>query len=77
MFTMRTTLNLDDEVLEVVTRYARLRSISLGQAVSRLVRLGLDSKKPTRIVNGIRVFDLPKNSPRICSSRVRSLEHKG
>jgi hypothetical protein len=71
---MRTTLNLDDEVLELVSRYAKSRSISLGQAVSGLVRLGLETKRPTRIVNGIRVFDLPKDSPKVPSRRVHELE---
>ena len=71
---MRTTLNLDDEVLEMVSHYAKSRSISLGQAVSVLVRLGLETKRPTRVVNGIRIFDLPKESPKVTSRRVYELE---
>ena len=71
---MRTTLNLDDEVLEMVSRYAKSRSMSLGQAVSGLVRIGLETKRPTRVVNGIRVFDLPKDSPRVTSRGVHELE---
>lgn len=71
---MRTTLNLDDDVLEVLKQYADSRSIALGQAASELVRKGFSSPAPTRIVNGIVVFDVPPDSPRITSKRVRELE---
>lgn len=56
---MRTTLNLDDDVLESVKDYAQARSIALGEAVSRLVRRGLDAPFPTKLRNGIPVFDVP------------------
>jgi hypothetical protein len=38
---MRTTLNLDDDALLVAKRYARSERLSLGQAVSSLVRQGI------------------------------------
>ncbi len=38
---MRTTLNLDDEVLAVVRELARSHHTSLGEEVSRLVRQAL------------------------------------
>jgi len=71
---MRTTINVDDEVLEEVTRYAESRCITLGKAVSDLVRKGLETRHPTRLVNGIRVFDLPKDSPKVSTRKVRELE---
>src|SRR6266852_3716190 len=37
---MRTTLNLDDDVLQKVKDYAESRSLSVGRAVSELVRKG-------------------------------------
>lgn len=37
---MRTTLNLDDDALLAAKRYARREKLSLGEAVSRLVREG-------------------------------------
>ena len=71
---MRTTLNLDADVLEKAKDYAEGRELSLGAAVSELIRRGLDAKLPTRIVRGLRVADLPKDSPRITSKQVRDLE---
>lgn len=40
MSTMRTTLNLEDDALLVAKRYASREKVSLGEAVSRLVRQG-------------------------------------
>jgi len=71
---MRTTLNLDDDVLEMVRQYSEARSVALGKAASELLRKGLSSPTPTRIINGIVVFDVPADSPRITSERVKELE---
>jgi hypothetical protein len=70
---MRTTLNLDDEVFELARGYARSRSLALGKAVSELVRKGLRAPTPTRMVNGLMVFDVPRDSG-ITSERVKELE---
>ena len=71
---MRTTLNLDDDVALRVKEYAESRSLALGKAVSELVRRGISTPRPTRMVNGLSVFDLPPNSPPITTQRVRELE---
>jgi hypothetical protein len=71
---MRITLRLDDDVFQVVRSYAESRSLGLGKAVSELVRKGLASPTRTRTVIGIQVFDVPPDSPRITSKRVRELE---
>ncbi len=71
---MRTTLSLDDDVFRMVKRYAASRSLGLGKAVSELVRRGLTTPRPTRLVNGLLVFDLPPDSPRVTTKRVRELE---
>ncbi len=70
----RTTLSLDDDILPQVREYAGSRSLSLGKAVSELVRRGMQAPAPTRKVNGLEIFDLPANSPRISSRRVKELE---
>ena len=70
---MRTTLSLDDDVFELARGYARSRSLALGKAVSELVRKGLRAPTPTRMVNGLMVFDVPPDS-RITSKRVKHLE---
>ena len=71
---MRTTINLDDDVASIVRQYAESRSIALGKAVSELVRRGMNASRPTRMVNGLLVVDLPPDSPRVTTSRVRELE---
>jgi hypothetical protein len=70
---MRTTLNLEDDVVQMVRSYAESRSLSLGKAVCELVRMGFRPPMRTRIVNGIHVVDLPPDSPRITTQRVKEL----
>jgi hypothetical protein len=70
---MRTTINLDDDVLREAKRYADSRSVALGKAVSDLVRRGLSAPVPTKIVNGIHVVLLPKASPPVESQKVKRL----
>jgi hypothetical protein len=71
---MRTTLNLDDDALDMVRQYSESRSVALGKAASELVRKGYSTPTPTRIVNGLVVFDVPPDSPRITTERVKELE---
>jgi len=68
---MRTTLNLDDDVLREVKEYADSRSVAMGKAVSELVRRGLNTPVETKIVNGFHVVVLPAGSPRIAESHVK------
>jgi hypothetical protein len=70
---MRTTLSLDDDIWQLIRGYADSRSLGLGKAVSELVRRGLTTPRPTRTVNGLRVFDLPADSPPVTSKKVRQM----
>jgi len=72
--TVRTTLSLDDDVLKKVKAYAASRDVSLGKAVSELVRKGLRAPLRTRVVNGFTVVDLPADSPIITTAHVLKLE---
>ena len=74
---MRTTLNLDDEILELVARQAKLRGVSLGKTVSDLLRRGLSAPTPSREKDGIVVFQLPADSPRVTTDEVRRIETEG
>jgi negative regulator of replication initiation len=74
MIAMRTTLSLDDDVLRSVKRYAASRSLTLGEAVSDLVQRALTVPRPTKEVNGVWVFDLPPESPRVTTKKVRELD---
>jgi len=71
---MRTTLSLDDDVLQEVKAYAKRRDVAIGKAVSDLVRRGLHAPLQTRVVNGIHVVVLPPDSPRVTTKRVIELD---
>jgi hypothetical protein len=71
---MRTTLNLDDDVFQVVKTYAENRALGMGKALSELVRRGLSAPPKTRVVNGLVVFDVPEGSERVTSEHVKRLE---
>ena len=74
---MRTTLTLDDDIVELVARQAKARGLSLGKAVSELVRRGLNAPTPSQERSGLIVFKLPPESPRVTTDHVRRLETEG
>jgi len=67
----RTTLTLDRDAYALARRYASARRLRLSQAVSELVRRGLESRRPVREENGLVVFDLPSDSPPVTPEDVR------
>ncbi len=71
---MRTTLSLDDDLVPQVKSYASNRDISVGKAVSELVRRGLTAPLQTRVKNGFHVVELPAGSPPVTTEQVRDLE---
>jgi len=71
---MRTTLAIDDDVLEQVKHYAQSRGINLGRAASDLIREGLSRPAPTHVVHGLRVFSRSADAPLITSELVRDLD---
>jgi CTP:molybdopterin cytidylyltransferase MocA len=74
---IRTTLTLDDDILELVARQAKLRGVSLGKTVSDLVRKGLNASTPAQDKDGLVVFHLPADSPRVTTADVRRIESEG
>jgi hypothetical protein len=74
---VRTTLTLDDDVAELAARVAKARGLSLGKAVSDLVRRGLNAPTPSTGKDGLVVFQLPSDSPRVTTEDVRRLEAEG
>ena len=71
---MRTTISLDDDVVQEIKTYAKNRDVSIGKAVSDLVRRGLRAPLRTRIVNGFHVVELPPDSPIVTSEDVKRLQ---
>ena len=74
---MRTTLTLDDDILELAGRRAKARGLSLGRMVSDLVRRGLNAPTASREQGGIVVFQLPADSPQVTMEDVRRIEAEG
>lgn len=73
---VRTTINLDDDVFPLIKQYAESRRVPLGRAASELVRRGLAARRPTRTVQGLTVFELPAESPQVTTEHVRRLEEE-
>lgn len=74
---MRTTLTLDDDIFELAVRQAKLRGVSLGKTVSDLLRKGLNASTPAQAKDGLVVFHLPKDSPKVTTDDVRRIETEG
>lgn len=74
---MRTTLTLDDDLLDLAARQAKLRGVSLSQTVSDLLRRGLSAPTPSQEKGGIVVFQLPADSPAVTTEEVRRIEAEG
>ena len=61
---MRTTLDIDDDVLRAAKELARQQRLSAGQVVSRLLRQAMTGSKPSEAqeacgVTGFRPFSTP------------------
>ena len=59
---VRTTLDIDADVLQAVKELAEVRGVTAGQALSALIRQALTPDRPSRARNGIPV--LPRRSPK-------------
>ena len=53
---MRTTLNIDSEIMAKVRLLSEQRGVPLGQIVSELVGKALEPRETPRIRNGVPVF---------------------
>jgi hypothetical protein len=58
---MRTTLDLDDDVLQAAKEIAAARATTAGKVVSDLVRKALEPAAPPRIRNGVPL--MPRQAP--------------
>jgi hypothetical protein len=74
---MRTTLNIEDDALLVIRKYAEDREISLGQAASDLVNRGAQSIPQFQIKNGWVILDLPSGNAQISNEMLDELEKAG
>ena len=53
---MRTTLNLDEDILHIARQLAQQRGRTIGQILSELARQALEPKNPPKLRNGVPLF---------------------
>lgn len=73
---MRTTLDIDDDVLEVARAVAAAEGRSLGQAVSGLARRGLSASLRVE-GTGLPAFTVPADATPITADTVRRALDEG
>ena len=70
---MRTTLDLDDDVVTIAKQLAQQRGSTLGQVVSDLVRQAVDSETTDKVRNGVILFSPKPGAPKPTLSLVNEL----
>jgi hypothetical protein len=69
----RTTLFLEDDAAEVAKAHAARHQMTLGEAVSELVRQAAERPLLTEGRNGLQVVRLPRRSPKITTELIDRL----
>jgi len=73
---MRTTLNIEEDALTVIKKYAEERDISLGQATSDLVQRGAENLPKFKMKNGWVIFDFPPGTPPLTNEMIEKWEEE-
>lgn len=71
---MRTTVVIDDDLLQAAKALAESQSVSVGKVISDLARKGLKSEAKVAVKNGLPVFTVSKDARPITLEDVRKLE---
>jgi len=61
---MRTTLDIDDDLVALAKQLADQRGVSMGNVISDLVRSGLAPKRSSKLRNGVPLFVPRKGLPK-------------
>ena len=72
----RITLHLEDEAMKVAKAHAARHGLSLGRAVSELVKQGADRPLLTEARNGLRVLRLNRRSDKVTRAIVDKLREE-
>jgi hypothetical protein len=72
----RTTLLLEDDAMAVARAHATRHRLTLGQAVSELVKKGAERPLPTEERSGLRIVRLTRESPKVTAARVDQLREE-
>jgi hypothetical protein len=60
---VRTTLDIDDDLLAAAKHIARERGTTAGQVISELARQALKTSVPAKVRNGVPVFVPKRDAP--------------
>lgn len=71
---MRTTVDIDDDLLAAARALAKARNASLGEVLSDLLRHGLRSQARAESKSGFPVFEVGPDAPAITPEFVKQLE---
>jgi hypothetical protein len=61
---MRTTLELDDDLVTTAKQLARQQGVTLGRVISELAQKSLAAKATRRVRNGVPLFEPVPGAPR-------------
>jgi hypothetical protein len=71
---MRTTLDIDEDVLRAAKELAELRGTTAGKVLSELARKGLQPAGRARVRNGVPLMPRqPRGTPSMSMARVNEL----
>ena len=68
---MRTTLEIDDDVLRAARSVASAEGKNIGKALSELARRGLAPQRQSKTRSGFPVFDVDPDAPPITLEMVK------
>jgi len=71
---MRTTVSIDDDVMEAARYLAEQKKVAIGKILSDLARKGLQNKSEISSRNGFPVFKVPNDAVTITPHHVKQLE---
>ena len=75
---MRTTLEVDDDVLHAAKELAAARGSTAGKVLSELARKGLETPKAAaRVRNGVPLLPRRPGAPRMTMKQVNDLRDDG
>jgi hypothetical protein len=69
----RTTLQLEDDAIAVARAHAERHQLTLGEAVSELVRRAAEHPVVTDDKSGLRIVRLNRRSPRVTAAQINRL----
>ena len=70
---MRTTINLDDDLVLIARELAERRGTTMGRIVSDTFRQALEPRQAPKIRNGVPLFTPKKGAPRAGMTLVNQL----